>query len=268
MLSFIHDGNVGDIIASLPSIKCLLDKHGEKQATLYLRTGVFAHYTGNHPLVNVMLNEDYVQQLIPLLRLQPYIAHVSTHRGEKIDYNLNVFRHTGFDLAKGNLALYYTHCFPICPNLWEPWLVVDVPERLNFILINRTERYHNANISYTFLNQYPTKFIGLESEFRLFRSENRLANIERIHTPNFLETARAIAGCKLFIGNQSSCFQIAEALKVPRIIEICPWCPNVMPCGPNGYEAFKQDVFVKIVEEQCGNIRTNFPERATISSTI
>ena len=57
---------------------------------------------------------------------------------------------------------------------------------------------------------------------------------------NFLELAESIQSCKFFLGNASSCFQLAEALKVPRLLEICPMIPNVIPVGEKAYDAYHQ----------------------------
>ena len=52
---------------------------------------------------------------------------------------------------------------------------------------------------------------------------------------DFLETAQIIKGSKLFIGNQSVCFSIAEAMKHPRILEVFHKNSNCMPSGADGY---------------------------------
>jgi ADP-heptose:LPS heptosyltransferase len=50
--------------------------------------------------------------------------------------------------------------------------------------------------------------------------------------------AECIASCKFFIGNQSSPFAVAEQLKVPRIVEVYPQAPNVIPTGGLAYDAY------------------------------
>jgi hypothetical protein len=49
--------------------------------------------------------------------------------------------------------------------------------------------------------------------------------------------------CKLFIGNQSSTFAIAEGLKIKRMLEVFNTCPNVIPMGANGYGYINQHGF-------------------------
>ena len=82
-------------------------------------------------------------------------------------------------------------------------------------------------------------FAGLENERELFCSTWNL-DIQRLEVKNFYELAAEIAGCKFFLGNQSFCYQLAEAMKVPRILEIFPMMPNVIPVGSDGYDFYHQ----------------------------
>ena len=36
------------------------------------------------------------------------------------------------------------------------------------------------------------------------------------------------------------CYQIAEALKIPRILEIFPRMPNIIPMGEDAYDFYAQ----------------------------
>jgi len=60
--------------------------------------------------------------------------------------------------------------------------------------------------------------------------------------------AQVIASCKLFIGNQSFPYSIAEALKTKRLLEVYYQAPNVIPNGPNGYDFYFQDHFKYLVD--------------------
>ena len=48
---------------------------------------------------------------------------------------------------------------------------------------------------------------------------------------------------KFFIGNQSIAFPMAEALKVPRLLEAEPLFPVVQPVGKNAYDFYFQSHF-------------------------
>jgi ADP-heptose:LPS heptosyltransferase len=64
---------------------------------------------------------------------------------------------------------------------------------------------------------------------------------------DFLQLARVVKSARLFIGNQSFPYALAEALKVPRILEVCPLYPVVTPTGDNAGEAFFQASFERLV---------------------
>ena len=69
--------------------------------------------------------------------------------------------------------------------------------------MNRTSRYRNPGIEYTPLKaRRGVIFLGLPVEYQAMRRELGATPILTPHS--YLEMARAVAGCKLFIGNQSS----------------------------------------------------------------
>jgi hypothetical protein len=197
------------------------------------------------------MNRAYAEGLIPLLLKQPYIGEARIWQGEQADYNLNWFRGIGFPLDKGDIARYYSYVFKVCPRTWEPWLTVDPDESFRgMILVNRTMRYRNPQLCYRFLRHYESKiiFLGLPEEYRDFRRFAKI-NVPHHYPKNFYEIARAIAACKLFIGNQSSAFAIAEALKIPRCLEVFCQAPNCQPNGENGYQVISQGLFETIVAD-------------------
>jgi hypothetical protein len=242
---FRHSGSVGDVVAGLPTLKALLTRAGVDRGTLLLQVDQPARLPAwlNHPAGAVRLNRDFALKLLPLLEVQPYLEAVGIYQGQPVDIDLDAFRATGFNFCMGNLARYYCHAFPVCPVLWEAWLAVDPdPAFAGTILVNRTARYRNPAISYDFLKKLPgVQFIGLADEAGEFRQ------VPHARTKDFLAAARAIKACRLFVGNQSACFWLAEALKVPRVLEVCPYVPNVSPAGPGGYEAFSQAVMEEVV---------------------
>ena len=62
---------------------------------------------------------------------------------------------------------------------------------------------------------------------------------------DFLEAAQIIKSSKFFIGNPSLGFAIAEALKVPRLLEACPEFPVVQPVGKDAFDFYFQPHFEK-----------------------
>jgi hypothetical protein len=176
--------------------------------------------------------------LIPLLESQGITA--SVWDGDPLTYDLDRFRYLGIDLARGDVARYYQYAFPeALVDYSLPWLNVDPdPEYKDAILVNRTLRYRNNRISYKLLNNRPdVYFVGLPNEYPQFGKEVRCPLIT---APDYLTLARWIRGCRLFIGNPSFCWVLADAMKVPRLLESYPEMMNVQPHGANGYDFIEQ----------------------------
>jgi ADP-heptose:LPS heptosyltransferase len=90
-------------------------------------------------------------------------------------------------------------------------------------------------------------FVGVEAEYAEMRQQ--LPKLEYRPVQHFLELAQVIAGSRLFIGNQSFPFAIAEGLKVKRLLEIYHLSPNVNVEGPLGYDFCFQPQFERLVEK-------------------
>lgn len=227
-LSFKHSGSSGDIIYSLPSILAMIDKHGGP-ANIYLQPGVLAHYYMGceHPAGNFRMNKEIAEALMPLLSAQPGIATVKIWENEKIDIDLDMFRKVG-DLRVGHLPRHYAYAFDCYYDLSSPWLDV-VPKKSNRIVVSRTSRYRNSLIKYNALTPLNPLFVGLKDEWRDALEE--VPSLEYAPTKDFYEVAALIAGADAFVGNQSVAFAIAEGLKVPRLLETCPFARNVQPMG-------------------------------------
>jgi hypothetical protein len=104
--------------------------------------------------------------------------------------------------------------FPI--PLHEPWLHVTPDTSFsNAIVVARSSRYRTPEIDYSILKKYPrVVFVGLPDEFEDMHPQ--VPHMEYKSVANFLELAQVIAGSKLFIGNQSFPFALAEALKAKQ----------------------------------------------------
>jgi hypothetical protein len=126
-------------------------------------------------------------------------------------------------------------------DLSKPWLSVPYTNHqpaYRKIIINRTARWQNVLISYFFMERYRDRmlFAGTEEERDAFAKEWHFAfELEYLKVTNFQELAQAMLHCKFFIGNQSMCYSIAEGLKIPRILELCPFSPNVHPVGKHAH---------------------------------
>jgi hypothetical protein len=245
---FKHSGNAGDIIYSLPAIYALSKKG---KAHLHLQIDQPAEYHDKfHPLGNVMLHQKMVDLLTPLLLAQPQVEVCDTYKGGQLDYDLDIIRSIypiNHGLDKSSISRWYFHAFNIFSDLSKPWLTVDkIPDYSEHIIIARSHRYHAQNISYKFLEKYSKLlFVGVEEEYQEMKKQ--LPSIGFIKVKNFLELATVINSGRLFIGNQSFPFSLAEGLKTTRLLEVCYTAPNVIVEGPSGYDFCLQPHFEKAV---------------------
>jgi len=51
------------------------------------------------------------------------------------------------------------------------------------------------------------------------------------------------------LGNQSFCYQLAESMKIPRLLELSPVLPNVIPNGKDGYDFYHQQALEYYLEK-------------------
>lgn len=255
-----HSGNLGDTLAALPALKEFNAKTGKK-IIFYLVIGQKAFYYkgAKHPVKdtggdNVMLNKYMFDMAKPLLMKQPFIEDVREWKGEEVEINLDIIRETFVNMPYGSISRWYFYIYPdLACDLADKWLTVpstkkDLAKRK--IIINRTQRYLNPLIDYKFLKKYEEHliFAGVPKEHELFCKKYKI-DIPLLKVNNFLELAQAIKQCKVFLGNQSQAFQLAEGQKTPRIVELCYFAPNVIPFGKNGYDFYGQKSLEYYVEK-------------------
>ena len=242
---FRHSGNSGDLIYSIPTMYALANG---KPIHLHLNLGMRGHYGKKpHPLGNLMLNEKMVAMLQPLLLSQKNFATCDIFKDQPLDYNLDLIREYPFPLNRGNIARWYFYIFAVNSDLGRSWLQVQPDLSMkDHIVIARSQRYLQPLIDYSFLTKFKKlAFVGVPQELEDMR--RMLPHIEYRPVENFLELAQVIAGSRLFIGNQSFPFAIAEALKVKRMLEVYHQSPNVSVEGINGYDFCFQPQFEKLV---------------------
>lgn len=223
----------------------------------------------------LLLSQDYIEDVVSWQEVDPdkYQLWCSFFKmlrtpSEMMEFHSKNFSHI-VDLDKiylvpniipyGNIHRWPWYCYPdMACNLIEPWLFVEPDEGLgDYIVVNRTLRARNNNIVYSFLKPFQDKimFVGFDDEFEEFVTSNALiddeliydddsdapgelaTNVRHVKPKDLLELATIIRSARFFIGNQSLCFALAEAMKVPRILEVCPDLPNCVPAGDNAYDA-------------------------------
>lgn len=235
-LSFIHNGDCGDVVYSLPALLGILSEWGVKpspRGTLYLRPSSGGGYFGGQHFY-----PERIDWLLPLLAHQPYLEHVEEWNGELVNIDLNMFRKLPVDFRMNSLIRLYFWTFPVFWDFSNPWLFLTQIIPSDYIVVNRTKRYRNWAIDYTKLEGYKVGFVGLDDEYEDFKKE--VPSAVRLVVNDALELAQLLAGCRFFVGNQSVAFAIAEGLKVRRLLEVSSSCPNVVVSGPNGFDAINK----------------------------
>jgi len=259
--AFLHQGSIGDVHCSLVVMKEYHRKTGKK-VILYLAKDIKAFYYEGavHPTtdifgVQVMLNQQVIDMMIPLYKSQPYIEDCKVWNDEPIIVDLGKIRETFVNMPYGDLRMWYPIVYPdLACDFSEKY--IEVPEikedyAKGKLIVSRSERYHNPQVNYRFLKQYEKRllFVGNDLEYAIFTLRFGL-NIDRLIINDFLELAQILNQSLGLLSNQTQIFQIAEATKIPRAVELCSFAPNVIPMGKNGYYFYAQEAleyYVKIM---------------------
>lgn len=222
-LTFKHSGDRGDLVYALPTIKHLgggkLYLNATPRDRVILEDGSLS-----------LFNEAKIRSIIPLLLDQEYISEVVFWNGERVGFDFDTFRGTR-NLTHYNLCDAQLEMFKVAKEVRDkPWLRVKRKTKLDYdIVIARSPRYHNHQINWR--EMYPfiegrAVFVGHPSEHAAFQAV--CGPLPYMQTNNMLELARIIDAAKIFIGNQSCPYAIAEGLKKTCILEVCPHVPNCL----------------------------------------
>lgn len=198
-LTFLHTGDYGDIIASLPVIRAM------GGGTL-----VLAPHERRDCRPRVQMDQDRARFLVPLIAAQPYIAdcrYEKTSPGH--DFDFSTVRHHPKPRTE-TLVQWHARVCGIADVDVSPWLnVPDQPH--NRVVINRTSRYRNAMFPWNWIFHHFAGrgiFVGSPGEYNDVKRQYR-ANLEHIRPRDALTLAQWIAGAPCFVGNQSFCCWVA-----------------------------------------------------------
>lgn len=248
MRAFRHAGDLGDLIYAMPVMRALCN--GDPGALLIEA----ATYTRQ-----LLIPQNWCG-IDKLLMQQPYVADVRPYRqGEGVTYNLNDFRARLFKsvrIGQGkNKHLTHwmceTHGVPYaCMD--EPWLHVEEPikaARVVFVRAGAGRPSHQVYQNNAFPWHYVWEKYGKEAVFIGTPDEHEIfcctcGRVPHYKTADLYEAARVIAGCEMFVGNQTSTHAIAEAMKKRIILEVWREGPNVLVFRPGVTHGWDQ--FVKL----------------------
>jgi hypothetical protein len=209
---FSHSGDVGDLIAALPTIRALGGGH--------LR--LFSSGHTSHPMT-----PQKVDSVASLLQRQSYLKSVrfaQSPEGTNLDEWRNHYR------GHLNISDMVAEAFGVAHSpREEPWIALPDCKMVARVVIHRSARYNNHNFPWmTICEKYrgDTVFVGSPDEHMAF--QHYAGPISYHWTRNYLDLASVIGGADLFIGNQSSPFWVAEGMKTTLILEVCEGFPNCL----------------------------------------
>lgn len=253
-LNFKHSANAGDLIYSLPGIRAACRRFGKK-AKILCGFDLTGKYAAEHPLGNRLFTPEMFNTVQPLVEGLAFIESMEHWENQcDVHYNLDEIRYIPEKLGMPHTEIrqWIMMQFPeLTGDIGEPWIPPanrkkDVEP---YIALNLTQRYRNDEINYSFLDSLgiPVLFLGVPKEHDLAIIQCRKA--QYIKTKNYAEVAGVIGNSVLFIGNQSSCFAVAEGMGHPRLLEQDRKATNVIPCTPNGAVFVDQKALEYLVRE-------------------
>jgi hypothetical protein len=247
-----HSYNAGDLIVLMAGIKELYRKFGNK-ITIYqvIDLPAFYYQGAVSPTLDaeggqVCMNLEMFNRLKPLIEYQEYIESFEIYEGQEVHFNVDLTRDSRMiPMPAGLIHHYAFSLFPeMSCDLSKPWIKCpDIDYGLEKkILINRTQRYQNAYIDYYFIKNLQEDFVfsGTKNEYEIFTKKYNL-DMPILETENFLDLASMIKNTKAGLYNQSFLWHLADAMKLPRILELCVQFPNTFPTGANGYAFYHQN---------------------------
>ena len=206
MFEASHTGDYGDIIYACPLLKAMAKTRGP----------ITLHLVPDHRVRSPQTPQT-VEWIRPLLERQTYIDSVR-FSSEMVGTDLTRWRNTHRDGE--NLAFDQLRDCGYHPS-WSYYRWLDNERHSDGIgtIFARSPRYHNDKFPWSSLikKHKLARFIGLVTEWDAFCQQ--FGRVEYLPVSNAADMADAIRNCRLFIGNQSLPYAIAEGLKVRTIQE-------------------------------------------------
>jgi hypothetical protein len=210
--TYSHSGDIGDLIAALAAVKA----RGGGRLILY-----------PHECTGRRMTPARAKSLEPLLRGQSYLESVEwreSGEGLILDGWRNHYRN-GLNLADMVASWLGVPHYP----RERPWLTVPSVRRAARVVVGRSPRYQNWNFVPAWKRAWQeyhldAVFVGTPEEHRDFCTY--VGPLPYLPADDHLALAEVIAGAELCLFNQTGNFWLAEALKVPVVLEACLGLPN------------------------------------------
>jgi hypothetical protein len=222
--TYAMSGDLGDVVYSLRTCH-------------YLDDPTSIYYLVDRPFTKAW-NKSRLDALIPLMNEQPYIgAAIHAEFPKEPTHNFTDFRKY---LPFGKtLSEIHAEWVGIKLPPYTPWLFVNKPssEMAGKVLVHKSPRYPNPAFPWRALaDKFGDRMValGLKDEHHVIQQALG-RDIPLRETTSYLEMAQLLAGCNLFIGNQSSPCSIALGLGIPVVQETCQRQPDCIFPGANAF---------------------------------
>lgn len=226
-ISFLHSGDMGDIVAGLAAVKefCAL-RNADARLLLDTSGGWHdAHCVKDSKGLGMKFDENAAKFLTPLLEAQPFVRSVEIWDGKESAYvNLNEFRR-GFARpwrAETGCNLLYCHqkALGLPLRYPGPWLADPGPSPFAPCewLAARSTRYHSSDQIYKKHLDEIDAFLGLPLESQCFHDCFRKWAPRGLVAGDALDLARAVKASKNFIVNGTLAYWIALGIGHPHIV--------------------------------------------------
>lgn len=230
--TYAMSGDLGDVVYSMRTCH-------------YLNDPTSIYYLVDRPFTKAW-NQSRLDALIPLMESQSYIGQVIY--GEfptEPTHNFTDFR----KYIPYGVALSKIHADWVKVELppYTPWLQVTPSDEFKGkILVHKSPRYANPQFPWKALAaKFGHKMValGMRDEHHVICSALGMS-IPLRETKSYLDMAQLLAGCDLFIGNQSSPCSIALGLGIPVVQETCVKHPDCIYPGANAYFGWSSEVVI------------------------
>lgn len=218
-ISLFNSGDIGDLYLAMPILKHL----GGGELVM-----------GDRPYTRKITYFDLIK---PLVEIQSYVECFRWERsGDVFTHNTSTFRPPNRNCTLTELMARHVNVWPV--DIDSPWLHVE-PIKNDNVYICLSSRYQNDLFPWGKIADFyrsRIRFVGLPEEHARFCAA--FGSVAYQPIKDYLELARYLAGCFLYVGNQTSITAVAEGLKVPRIRCVCNWSPDCLYYGGNVQNVF------------------------------
>lgn len=244
LLRLKHSGRLGDIVYALMAIKPYADRNDLKIEFALWNNPALKNQSDEGHMYPGGVNQaafDFVK-----MYLEYHGCEATWYDGQKPALDLDIVKFMGQSicLPYSDIRKWYMFAYPDL-NVKNIYYTRPESARVdkNYVVVNRTKRWQNIHIDYTALKNFPfeVRFIGSIDEYEEFKTqvpEAVYCRVDNLYEANFL-----MANSRMFIGNQSLFYAVAEVAQIPRMLEVCPYAPNVISHGYNAYDFCTQAGF-------------------------